>query len=112
MRCISQIISYELSFTTILLSIILMYGSFEVISIVRCQENALGIWNILCFVLFFFTLLGETNRTPFDLAEAESELVSGYNTEHGSILFTYMFLAEYTYIVISSNIVTFLFLGG
>jgi NADH:ubiquinone oxidoreductase subunit H len=111
-RSISQIVSYELSFTTILLSIILMYSSLEILSIIRCQINSWGIWNLLAFIIFFLTILGETNRTPFDLAEAESELVSGYNTEHGSILFTYMFLAEYTYIVIASNIFVILFFGG
>ena len=112
MRSISQIVSYELSFTTVLLSIILVYNSLEVLSIVRCQINVWGIWNFLAFIIFFLTILGETNRTPFDLAEAESELVSGYNTEHGSILFTYMFLAEYTYIIISSNLIVILFFGG
>lgn len=112
MRSISQIVSYELSFTTILLSIVLVYSSLEILSIIRCQTNVWGFLNILAFIIFFLTILGETNRTPFDLAEAESELVSGYNTEHGSILFTYMFLAEYTYIVISSNLIVILFFGG
>jgi NADH-quinone oxidoreductase subunit H len=112
MRCISQIISYELSFTTVLLALFLLYGSLEILTVIYLQEEIFGIWNFLLFGLFFITALGETNRTPFDLAEAESELVSGYNTEHGSILFTYMFLGEYCYILLISNIIVVAFFGG
>lgn len=69
-------------------------------------------FNFIVFLLFVVSSLAETNRTPFDLAEAESELVSGYNTEHSSVLFTYMFLAEYCYILIMTNFIVVLFLGG
>lgn len=112
MRCISQMISYELSFTLTLLSIIITYGSLEIFSIIHYQEYSWGIYNFITFFIFFITVLGESNRTPFDLAEAESELVSGYNTEHGSVFFTYMFLGEYCYIIILSNIIVILFFGG
>jgi len=96
----------------VLLTLFLLYGSLEILSVIYFQEEVLGLWNFLLFGLFFVTALGETNRTPFDLAEAESELVSGYNTEHGSIFFTYMFLGEYCYIAIISNVIVILFLGG
>ncbi len=112
MRCISQMISYELPFSLLLVNMVLIYGSLEITTIVSAQIYGWGILNILAFILFLISALGETNRTPFDLAEAESELVSGYNTEHGSVLFTYIFLAEYCYIVIISNLIVVLFLGG
>lgn len=112
MRSISQMISYELPFSLILLNMILIYGSLEITTVITAQMYSWGILNIFSFILFFISALGETNRTPFDLAEAESELVSGYNTEHGSVLFTYIFLAEYCYIVIISNIIVILFFGG
>lgn len=112
MRSISQMISYELPFSLVLVNMILIYGSLEIPVVVSLQIYGWGVLNFLAFFLFFVSALGETNRTPFDLAEAESELVSGYNTEHGSVLFTYIFLAEYCYIVIISNIMVILFFGG
>lgn len=112
LRCISQLVSYELVFSLVFLTLILSYHSLEVIYIIIQQKNFWGFFDILTFILFITTCLAETNRTPFDLAEAESELVSGYNTEHSSVLFTYMFLAEYCYIFIMANIITIFFLGG
>ena len=64
------------------------------------------------FLLFFITALAETNRVPFDLPEAESELVSGYNVEYSSIGFTFFFLSEYSNIILMSSIIVILFLGG
>jgi NADH-quinone oxidoreductase subunit H len=64
------------------------------------------------FILFFISILAETNRTPFDLPEAESELVSGYNVEYSSIGFTLFFLAEYSNIILMSTLTVILFLGG
>lgn len=112
MRCISQIISYELPFGVILLDMVLIYSSLNATQVVMIQNRGFGVLNFLAFMVFFISCLGETNRTPFDLSEAESELVSGYNTEHSSILFTYIFLAEYSFIVITSHLMVILFLGG
>jgi NADH-quinone oxidoreductase subunit H len=64
------------------------------------------------FFLFFVSILAETNRVPFDLPEAESELVSGYNVEYSSIGFTFFFLAEYSNIILMSSLISILFLGG
>ena len=65
-----------------------------------------------CFLLFFVSVLAETNRVPFDLPEAESELVSGYNVEYSSITFALFFLAEYSNIMLMSSLISILFLGG
>jgi NADH:ubiquinone oxidoreductase subunit H len=112
LRCISQLVSYELVFSLVFLTLVLGYNTLEIINIINQQKYTWGCLDIIVFLLFFVASLAETNRTPFDLAEAESELVSGYNTEHSSVLFTYMFLAEYCYIFIISNIIVILFFGG
>ena len=72
--------------------------------------NVIGLW--LYFLLFFVSALAETNRVPFDLPEAESELVSGYNVEYSSITFALFFLAEYSNILIMSCLIIILFFGG
>jgi NADH-quinone oxidoreductase subunit H len=64
------------------------------------------------FILFFICILAETNRLPFDLPEAESELVSGYNVEYAALTFAFFFLAEYSYIILMSTLLVILFLGG
>jgi NADH:ubiquinone oxidoreductase subunit H len=112
LRCISQLISYELVLSLIFLSIILTYHSLEIFFIIVQQKYIWGVFDIGIFLLFFISVLAEANRTPFDLAEAESELVSGYNTEHSSVLFTYIFLAEYCYILIITHLSIILFFGG
>jgi len=112
LRCISQLVSYELVLSLVFLTLILSYNTLEIINIINQQKYSWGFLDILVFILFIIASLAETNRTPFDLAEAESELVSGYNTEHSSVLFTYMFLAEYCYIFIMANIIVILFFGG
>jgi len=66
----------------------------------------------LSFILFFICILAETNRLPFDLPEAESELVSGYNVEYAALTFALFFLAEYSYIILMSTLLVILFLGG
>jgi NADH-quinone oxidoreductase subunit H len=108
LRCISQLVSYELVFSLVFLTLVLGYNTLEIINIINQQKYTWGCLDIIVFLLFFVASLAETNRTPFDLAEAESELVSGYS----SVLFTYMFLAEYCYIFIISNIIVILFFGG
>lgn len=112
LRCISQLVSYELVLSLSFLTIVLSYHTLEILDIIKQQQYSWGIYDFILFLLFMTSSLAETNRTPFDLAEAESELVSGYNTEHSSVLFTYMFLAEYCYILIMTNIIVILFLGG
>jgi len=112
LRCISQLISYELVLSLSFLSIILTYHSLEIFFIILQQKYIWGVFDIGIFLLFFISVLAEANRTPFDLAEAESELVSGYNTEHSSVLFTYIFLAEYCYILIITHLSIILFFGG
>jgi len=110
----AQMISYELPMTLSLLPIILTTGSMNLTNIVNYQLGQFG-W-FICFIpasfIFFITALAETNRTPFDLPEAESELVSGYNIEYSSIPFAFFFLAEYNHILIMSFLFSILYLGG
>lgn len=94
--------------------IVLIYvGSFNLTKIV---ESQIFIWNIFilypCFILFFVSALAETNRVPFDLPEAESELVSGYNVEYSAFTFALFFLAEYSNIILMCFLIVLFFLGG
>ena len=106
-------ISYELVLSTAVIIVIMLTGSFNMISII---ENQQSIWFIVpllpVFIIYFISILAETSRTPFDLQEAESELVAGFFTEHSSIIFVFFFLAEYTSIVLFGCITCILFLGG
>ena len=111
-RSSSQLISYELSVTLLLISLLLGEGlDIEVLS-----ENQRSGWNIVTnypiAIPYLITILAETNRAPFDLSEAESELVSGFNTEHSALPFAYFFLAEYGFIISQSYLIVYLFLGG
>lgn len=112
-RSASQMISYEICMSTIFLSIVLISGSYSLVEIVNSQKD---IWFVLplfpIWVLFLIVSLAETNRAPFDLPEAEAELVAGYNVEYSSILFAMFFLAEYGNILIISSISTIFFFGG
>lgn len=112
-RAVAQMISYEVSLGLILISVICCAGTLNISGIVLSQTNN---WYILphfpLFFLFFISALAETNRHPFDFAEAESELVSGYNTEYGGLLFVLYFLAEYSNIILMSTLISILFLGG
>jgi NADH-quinone oxidoreductase subunit H len=113
LRAAAQMISYEVSLSLMLLIIIINIGTFNLTEIVLSQSNY---WNIFkhfpVFLLFFIAALAETNRVPFDLPEAESELVSGYNVEYSSITFALFFLAEYSNILIMSFLIVIFFLGG
>lgn len=113
LRSSAQFISYEISMGLLIIPIILITDSFNITSIVLAQDV---IFNCITFfpffILFLITGLAETNRVPFDLPEAESELVSGYNVEYSSIGFTFFFLAEYANIILMSSIIVILFLGG
>jgi NADH-ubiquinone oxidoreductase chain 1 len=106
-------ISYELILSSSIIVVILLTGSFNYTKIIEAQQ---AIWFIVplapVFILFFIAILAETSRTPFDLQEAESELVAGFFTEHSSIIFVFYFLAEYSSIVLFSSITAILFLGG
>jgi NADH-quinone oxidoreductase subunit H len=113
LRSSAQFISYEISMGLLLIPIILVSESFNISNIVLCQSNIFFFIPFFpFFILFLITGLAETNRVPFDLPEAESELVSGYNVEYSSIGFTFFFLAEYSNIILMSSIIVILFLGG
>jgi len=114
LRSSAQMISYELSMGLSLLGVVLINGSFELDTIVQNQYG--WKWNIILQPIGFLTFLvasfAETNRTPFDLPEAEQELVGGYHTEYSSMKFALFFLAEYANVIVSSAVITTLYLGG
>lgn len=109
----AQTISYEVRIALIFLSLVILGGSYYFADLVGCQEN---IWFIFVFYPIFLcwvaSALAETNRTPFDFAEGESELVSGFNIEYGSGGFALLFLAEYGRIIFISYLIVVFFLGG
>lgn len=112
-RSSAQMISYEVSIGLIIISIVLLVGSLNLGEIVLAQKNH---WFALpclpMFVIFFISGLAETNRLPFDLPEAESELVAGYNVEYSSMPFSMFFLGEYANMIMISAMSAILFLGG
>ena len=113
LRSTASMISYELILSSAVLIIILLTGSFNFTTIIEQQQS---IWFIVpllpVFIFYFISILAETSRTPFDLQEAESELVAGFFTEHSSVPFVFFFLAEYSSIVLFSTITAIFFLGG
>ncbi len=120
MRSAAQLVSYEVPVGLSLLAGVVMAGSLSTVEISLAQGG--GFWNWFiwrCFpfsfvaaIVLYIGALAETNRTPFDLAEAESELVSGYHTEYSGFRFSLFFLAEYANMVVASALVVILFLGG
>lgn len=112
-RSAAQMISYELPMGFSILCVALCSGSFNLTTIVLAQQN---IWFIIplfpVFVIFYISALAETNRHPFDLPEAEAELVSGYNVEYSAMTFALFFLAEYSNMLLMSTFGAILFLGG
>lgn len=113
LRSTAQLISYELILSSIILLIILLTGSLNLITIIEVQRIVVFLFPLFpLFLIFFIGSVAETNRAPFDLAEAESELVSGFMTEHSSIIFVFFFLAEYASIVLICLLNSILFLGG
>ncbi|MBK9331276.1 MAG: NADH-quinone oxidoreductase subunit NuoH [Ignavibacteria bacterium] len=114
LRSSAQMISYELSMGLAIIAVILMNGSLELDTMVSNQAG--WKWNIflqpLGFIIFLTSAFAETNRTPFDLPEAEQELVGGYHTEYSSMKFALFFLAEYANVIISSAMITTIYLGG
>ena len=113
LRSAAQMISYEVSIGFIVVTVALCSGSFNLSKIVLAQQN---VWFLIplfpMFVLFYISMLAETNRHPFDLPEAEAELVSGYNVEYSSMTFALFFLGEYANMLLMSTFSAILFLGG
>ncbi len=124
-RAVSQAVAYEIPMLITAITVVLITGSPDLMEIVRQQSPSILHWNIFpllgnshnilmpfAFLIFFVCTLAETNRAPFDLGEAESELVAGFHTEYGSMGFGLFFMGEYANIVIGSCMTTILFLGG
>ena len=113
LRSTAQLISYELVLSSAILLVIMLTGNLNLTVNIESQR---AIWFILplfpIFIIFFIGSVAETNRAPFDLAEAESELVSGFMTEHAAVIFVFFFLAEYGSIVLMCIFTSILFLGG
>jgi NADH-quinone oxidoreductase subunit H len=113
LRSASQMISYEISIGFIILTVCGCAGSFNITDIVLAQEKG---WYVMAlfpmFVLFNVSMLAETNRHPFDLPEAEAELVSGYNVEYSAMTFALFFLGEYASMLLMSTFSSIMFLGG
>jgi NADH-quinone oxidoreductase subunit H len=112
-RSAAQMVSYEVSIGLIIITVLLCSGSLNLTAIVESQED---VWYIIplfpMFIIFFISILAETNRHPFDLPEAEAELVAGYNVEYSSMTFAMFFLGEYANMILMSAYATILFLGG
>jgi NADH-quinone oxidoreductase subunit H len=132
MRSAAQIVSYEVPVGLTLLAMLLVYGSLDLQEIIRQQQTGFtyGLWpdqygglfswgvmrhfpfTIIAFIIYYIGARAETNRTPFDIPEAESELVAGYHTEYSGMRFSFFFLAEYANMFVVSAIATAFFLGG
>lgn len=113
MRSAAQMVSYEVAIGFVMISVLLTAGTLNLTGLIEAQR---GLWFVIphfpMFVLFFISALAETNRHPFDLPEAEAELVAGYNVEYSSMTFALFFLGEYANMILMSGITTVLFLGG
>jgi NADH-quinone oxidoreductase subunit H len=127
LRSAAQAVSYEIPRALSIVPILMFAGSMKLTAIVHAQSGfwflggvpVLPRWFIfypvvgqLAFLIFLICSVAETNRTPFDMAEAESELVSGFHTEYSGMKFAFFFLAEYAYVFLSSGMAAALFLGG
>jgi len=112
-RSAAQMVSYEVSIGVIIINVLLCVGSLNLSDIVKAQEN---MWFIIplfpMFVIFFISALAETNRPPFDLPEAEAELVAGYQTEYSGMMYAMFWLGEYANILLMCSLGSILFLGG
>lgn len=117
-RSIAQVLSYELPITFVILSVIVLASSMNLTGITLAQSSGSGVlsWfvfpNILGFIILFISILAELNRCPFDLPEAESELICGYNTEYSGMRFAIFYLSEYAMMFANAMFISILFLGG
>jgi len=113
LRSAAQMVSYEVSLGLIIICVILCVGSLNLSEIVMAQQS---VWFVIplfpCTIMFFISCLAETNRAPFDLPEAEAELVAGYNVEYSSMGFALFFLGEYANMILMSSLCVILFFGG
>ena len=117
MRAGAQMVSYEISTTLSLLVIVLFVGSLQLSEIVLSQQEGWWIWRahgvgVLAFILLLISSVAELNRTPFDLAEGESELTAGFHTEYSGVRFSFFFLAEFINMFILAAMMSTFFLGG
>ena len=113
LRSTAQLISYELILSSAILIVVLLTGNLNLTINIEAQKVVFFVIPLLpIFIVFFIGCIAETNRAPFDLAEAESELVSGFMTEHSAVIFVFFFLAEYASIVLICIFTSILFLGG
>lgn len=116
LRSAAQMVSYEVSIGFVLVCLLATVGSLNMSDIVRPQLGGIWNWNMWVFfpiyIIFFISALAETNRPPFDLPEAEAELVAGYQVEYSSMAFALFFLGEYANILLMSALMAILFLGG
>lgn len=113
LRSTAQLISYELILSSAILLVVLLSGNLNLTSNVETQKAVFFFFPLLpVFIIFFIGAIAETNRAPFDLAEAESELVSGFMTEHSAAIFVFFFLAEYASIVLICIFTSILYIGG
>jgi NADH-quinone oxidoreductase subunit H len=120
LRASAQMISYELSLGISIVGVLLISGTLDLVQIVEQQHAWFGgflpRWNIflqpLGFIIFFISALAETNRVPFDLPEAEAELVAGYFTEYSSMKFAMFFMSEYFHLITVTSVATTLYFGG
>nr|AIZ58431.1 NADH dehydrogenase subunit 1 [Argas africolumbae] len=112
-RGLAQVISYEVSLAMLMIAAVFMCGNYGLFVICQFQSNFKLIWGcVSLLIVWFISLLAETNRSPFDLAEGESELVSGFNVEYGAYGFALLFMAEYGNIIFMSFITSLIFFGG
>ena len=112
-RSAAQMVSYEVSIGVIIINVLLCVGSLNLNDIILAQENVWFIFPLFpMFVIFFISALAETNRPPFDLPEAESELVAGYQTEYSGMMYALFWLGEYANILLLCALGSILFLGG
>lgn len=113
MRSAAQMVSYEISMGFVIVSVLLCVGSLNLTDVVLAQETVwFALPHLPMFVVFFVSILAETNRAPFDLPEGESELVGGYFVEYSGMPFALFFLGEYANMILMSALTTILFLGG